>query len=271
MKTRNILPLIILFIMTIAGSAFGSEKAASNLQEENISYKVGDKTYKAYVVWDENVKGKRPAVLVVHEWWGLNDYPKMRARNLAGLGYMAMAVDLFGDGKTATNPTEAQALTGPFYANPTLSKSLMDAALKKIKEFSETDPAQVFAIGYCFGGLVVLNAAKLGLNVKGVVSFHGGLKGVPADKKLLKAKILVCHGAIDKSVSMNDVDAFKHQMDSINAIYKLIIYPNATHAFTNPASDENAKKFNVPIVYNPKADVDSWNDMKAFLKANTTK
>lgn len=265
MKTRSIFPFIIILLMATEISGFKSQKNVPKIKEENISYTIGNKVYKGLVAYDENITGKRPAVLVVHEWWGLNDYPKMRAKKLAEAGYMAMAVDLFGDGKTASNPKEAQTLTAPFYTNPQMSKTLLDVALRKIKEFRQTDPENVFAIGYCFGGAAVLNAAKLGLNVKGVVSFHGGLKGVPADKKLLKAKILVCHGANDKSVSLNDVNLFKHQMDSIGADYKVIVYPNATHAFTNPASTENGKKFNMPIEYNEKADKDSWNDMKMFF------
>jgi dienelactone hydrolase len=266
MKTRNFIPSVILIVMAAFNTGFGDKTTGTKIKEENISYTVDGTVYKGFVAYDENQKGKRPAVLVVHEWWGLNEYPKMRATQLAKLGYIALAVDMFGDGKVATNPTEAQAFTSPFYSNPKLSKSLIDAAIGKIKEYKQTDPATIFAIGYCFGGSMVLNAAKMGSNLKGVVSFHGGLKGVPADKKLLKARILVCHGASDKFVSPADITQFKHQLDSIGAKYIFIAYPNATHAFTNPMSTENGKKFNMPIEYNKKADMDSWNDMKKFFK-----
>jgi dienelactone hydrolase len=239
---------------------------ASNIKEEMISYKSGDITVKAFVAYDESIKGKRPVVLVVHEWWGLNDYTKMRARKLAGLGYIAMAVDLFGNGKIAANPKEAMELTGPFYKDPQLAKNRLDAAIKKIKEFPQADPNNIAAIGYCFGGGMALNYAKLGADLKGVVSFHGSLAGVPADKKLLKARILVCHGANDKFVSMSDADAFKHSLDSIGATYSFKIYANATHAFTNPDATKIGKEFNMPIEYNAEADKDSWNDMKTFLK-----
>jgi dienelactone hydrolase len=269
MKKKSIFPVIILIIMAMESAGIKSKTMKPEIKTENITYTVGDKVYNGYVAFDAAKKGKRPAVLVVHEWWGLNDYPKMRARKLAEAGYIAMAVDLFGNGKTAANPTEAQTLTAPYYSDPKLVFSNLEVALKKLKSYPETDANHIFAIGYCFGGSAVLNAAKLGLNVKGVVSFHGGLKGVSADKKLLKAHILVCHGGSDKFVSENDVNAFKQQMDSIGANYKVIVYPYATHAFTNPASDENARKFNMPIAYNPKADVESWNDMLHFFKANT--
>ena len=236
-----------------------------NIKEETVSYTVNGMTFKGFVAYDQNLKGKRPAVLVVHEWWGLNDYARMRAHKLAELGYIAMAADLFGDGKIATNPTDAQSFSAPYYTDPTLVKSRMDAALKKLKEYSQTDPHNVAAVGYCFGGYVVLNYAKLGADLKGVVSFHGGLGGAPFDKKLLKAKVLVCHGASDKFVSQKDAENFKHQLDSIGADNTLKVYPNATHAFTNPDATATGKKFNIPIEYNAEADRDSWNDMKMFF------
>jgi len=266
MKNRNFIPLLGLIILATLSTGFGDKTTGSKIKKENISYTVSGKVYKAFVAYDENLKGKRPAVLVVHEWWGLTDYPKMRAIQLAKLGYIAMAVDMFGNGKVAVNPAEAQAYAAPFYNNPQLSKDLIDAATGKIKEYKQTDHATILAIGYCFGGSVLLNAAKMGSNLKGVVSFHGGLKGVPADKNLLKARILVCHGASDKFVGPDDVVQFKHQMDSIDAKYTFIVYPNATHAFTNPMSTENGKKFNMPIEYNKKADMDSWNDMLKFFR-----
>ena len=180
--------------------------------------------------------------MVIPEWWGMNEYPLMRAKKLAELGYVAMAVDMYGDGKVAANPTEAQALTKPFYSDPQLSKTRLEAAMEKLKSFKETDPQNVFAIGYCFGGSVVLNSARLGSDLKGVVSFHGGLAGAPANKDLLKAKILVCHGGSDKFVSQKDVDAFKQQMDSIHADYKFIVYANATHAIYQSRINCNRNK-----------------------------
>ena len=258
-----------LVFLSLFFSFFSQIKAQNSshmIKEENVTYTVNGVLLKGYVAYDQNVKGKRPAVLVVHEWWGLSEYPKMRARMLAELGYIAMAVDIFGDGKTAANPQEAQDLTKPFYQDPGLAKARLDEAIKKIKEYSQTDPSNVAAIGYCFGGGVVLNSAKLGSDLKGVVSFHGGLAGAPADKNLLKAKILVCHGGDDKFVSQKDIDNFKHQLDSIGANYSFKVYPNATHAFTNPNATKTGKEFNMPIAYNAEADKNSWNDMKDFFK-----
>lgn len=266
MKTKSILTgVIALFILIIAFGFTVLKKSSPMIKEENVTYSADGVTFKGLVVYDQNVKGKRPGILVVHEWWGLNDYPKMRARKLAELGYIAMAVDMYGDGKIAANPKEAQDLAMPFYKDPQMSKSRLDAALTKLKEFPVTDAGRVAAIGYCFGGSVVLNSAKLGENLIGVVSFHGGLAGVPASKDLLKANILVCHGASDKFVSMHDLDVFKHQLDSIGAHYSVKVYANATHAFTNPDATKIGKEFNLPIEYNAQADKDSWNDMKTFF------
>jgi dienelactone hydrolase len=265
MKTKIgiILYLVTSIFVIFSLSAFN--RLAPKIKEENITYSVGGTILNGYLVYDENIQGKRPAVLVVHEWWGLNDYAKSRARQLAQLGYIAMAVDMYGNGKLAANPQEAQALATPFYQNPALSKSRLDAALNKIKSYPQTDVSKIAAIGYCFGGSVVLNSAKLGSDLKAVVSFHGGLAGVPANKNLLKSGVLVCHGASDSFVPQKEVDAFKHQMDSIGARYTFKVYPDATHAFTNPDATKIGKQFNMPIAYNPEADKNAWNDMKVFL------
>ena len=265
MRTKSLILSIIFLTMVTVNSSFGKMAPSPKIKEDKVTYSIGDKVFKGVIVYDENQVGIRPAILVVPEWWGMTDYPAMRARKLAALGYIAMAVDMYGDGKIAANPTEAQELATPFYKDPQLSKTRLEAALAKLKEYKQTDVQNILAIGYCFGGSVVLNSAKLGTDLKGVVSFHGGLAGVPANKELLKAKMLVCHGGSDKFVSENDVNTFKHQMDSIGADYKFVVYPNATHAFTNPDATKIGKQFNMPIEYNEKADKDSWNDMTMFF------
>lgn len=262
----NIFSALMLACLIIPFMAVSQQNKKVSLNEENVTYISSGAVLKGFIVYDQNVKGKRPAVLVVHEWWGLNDYAKNRARQLASLGYIAMAVDMYGDGKVAENPQQAQELATPFYKDPTLSKIRLDAATTKLKEYEQTDVTNIAAIGYCFGGSVVLNYAKLGADLRGVVSFHGGLAGVPADKRLLKAKILVCHGEADKFVPQNDIIAFKHAMDSIGADYTFKSYPDATHAFTNPDATRTGKQFNMPIAYNADADKSSWKDMQDFLK-----
>ena len=235
------------------------------IREDAVSYTAGDLTMNSFVAWDETSDKKRPAILVIPEWWGLNDYAKGRAKQLAELGYIAMAVDFYGNGKTADNPDSAGKLAMPFYKDIPLAKSHFDAALAKLKSYPQADTAQIAAIGYCFGGAQVLNMARLGEDLKGVVSFHGNLAGVPADKKLLKAKILVCHGEADQFVKPAEVTAFKKQMDAIGADYTLKTYPGATHAFTNPNSTAVGEKFKMPIAYNAAADTASWAEMKTFF------
>jgi len=242
-----------------------TETGPPKLKEENITYKLDSLTMDGYIVYDENKTGKRPAVLVVHEWWGLNDYAKSRAKQLAELGYIAMAVDMYGNGKRGDDPGTAQSLAMPFYQNPQMAKSHFEAALNKFKENPNVDAGNIAAIGYCFGGGVLLNLARLGEDLKGVVSFHGSLVGTPANKDLLKAAILVCHGGADPFVPQAEADQFKKQMDSISANYTFKVYEGATHAFTNPNATELGKKFNLPIAYNAAADSASWSDMKEFF------
>ena len=236
------------------------------IKEENITYTLGDVTMNGFVAYDESSQAKRPVVLVVHEWWGLNDYAKGRAKQLAGLGYLAIAVDLYGSGKTADSPDDAGKLAGPFYKNPQMAKERFDAALNKIKTYAVADTGKIAAIGYCFGGGMVLNFARMGENMKGVVSFHGSLLGVPADKKLLRSDILVCHGEDDKFVKTEEVAQFKKQLDDIGASYTFKSYAGATHAFSNPGATEKAKKYNMPIAYNAAADTASFNEMKVFFE-----
>lgn len=271
---KSIIPLFLLTAICFSSCAdnktedqktSNQDNAIVQVKEEAVSYQIDTTTFGGYVAYDENKEGKRPVVLVVHEWWGLNDYVRGRTKQLAEMGYLAMAVDMFGVGKIADNPGDAEKLATPFYMDPTLGKTRLDAAFAKAKEYSQADTANVAAIGYCFGGYVVLNAAKLGTDLDGVVSFHGGLGGAPVSKDLLKAKVFVAHGGADPFVPEAEVAAFKKGMDFINADYKFSVYPNATHAFTNPNATEMGKKFNIPIAYNAAADSASWKDMKEFF------
>ena len=235
------------------------------LKEENVTFSADSITMNGYVVYDENVQGARPAVIVVPEWWGLNEYAKKRARDLAGLGYIALAMDIYGNGRQADNPDSAGMLAGPFYQNPSMAKPRFEAAMAKLKSYPQADASRFAAIGYCFGGAQVLNMARFGEDLKGVVSFHGNLAVTTPDKNLLKAKILVCHGADDTFVPQAEVDKFKKQMDSVGATYTFKSYPGAVHAFTNPNATAMGEKFKLNIRYNAAADTASWNDMKTFF------
>lgn len=243
-----------------------SEQAAAPAwKEETVVYSIDSVNMNGYVVYDENNKDKRPGVLVVPEWWGMNDYTKRRARELAALGYVAMAIDVYGDGKTADNPDSAGKFATPFYANPQMTKARIDAAIAKIKTYPQVDASNIAAVGYCFGGGILLNTARLGDELKAVVSFHGSLVGTPASKDLLKTDILVCHGGADPFVPQAQVDQFKKEMDSIGAPYQFKVYEGSTHAFTNPDATALGEKFKIPIAYNAAADTASWKDMTSFL------
>lgn len=251
-------------------SAFTSAKAANQptaVKGEEVSYTSSDGVVsKGYVSFDAAKKGKRPGIVVIHEWWGSNDYVRKRADMLAELGYIAIAVDMYGDGKQGNDPKEAGALATPFYSDPALVQRRIEAAVNKLKEYPETDADQLACIGYCFGGSMSLTAAKLGMPFKGVVSFHGGLAGIPAEPGKTKAKILVCHGEADKFVSAEEIKKFRDNLDAVHADYKFISYPDATHAYSNPNATAMGKKFGMPIAYNEAADKKSWEDMKAFFK-----
>lgn len=237
-----------------------------DLKEEAVQYATDTVSMDGYVVWNNAIEGKRPVVLVIHEWWGNNDYPKERAKMLAELGYLAMAVDLYGNGKTVDDPEKAGALAMPFYQHPEMVRRRFEAALEKIKSYPQADTSRIAAIGYCFGGAQVINLAKMGFDLDGVVSFHGNLNVIPPQQGIMKTPILVLHGEADEFVSKEELEQFKREMDSVNAQYTIKTYPGATHAFTNPAATATGQKYHMPISYNQKADSLSWLEMKDFLK-----
>ncbi len=261
------LTIVLIFLGTFFTAALKAQTSLHKprVKGQDVFYSANGVKMKGYIAYDSSLKAERPCVLVVHEWWGCNEYARKRARMLAELGYFALAVDMYGDGKLATDPKTASEYATPFYQNPLLAKERLEAALLMLKNYPETNYSRVSAIGYCFGGCMVLNAAKLGMNFNSVVSFHGGLDGVEASKGLTKANIMVCHGEADQFVSKDEVNKFKQNLDTLKVPYQFITYPNATHAFTNPEATATGKKFSMPIQYNAAADKKSWNDMKLFL------
>jgi dienelactone hydrolase len=230
---------------------------------KEIPYKAGDTDMLGYLAYDDAITDKRPGVAVVHEWWGNNDYAKMRAQKLAELGYVAFAVDMFGKGKITDDPKQAGEWAGTVKNNPDIARQRMTAGLEILKQQPKSDPEKIAAIGYCFGGTVVLHSARANRPLKGVVSFHGDLSTVRPATKKPQAKILVCAGAADPMVPKEQVDTFRKEMESAGADFKIIEYPDAQHSFTNPKADSH----NIPgVKYNEAADTKSWEDMKAFFK-----
>lgn len=234
------------------------------IQTKEISYKANGTTMKGYLAWDDSISGHRPGVLVVHEWWGLNDYARSRARDIASLGYTALAVDMFGNGKTAGHPREAGAFVGEVAKNAEIAKARFLAALETLKAQPTVNPEKIAAIGYCFGGATVLSMARQGVDLAGVVSYHGSLGGLSPVSGPVTAKVLVCHGADDSFISDEQITTFKQEMKG--ADMKFISYPGAKHGFTNPGADEKAKEFGLDVAYDKKADEASWKETVKFLK-----
>jgi dienelactone hydrolase len=221
--------------------------------------------------------GPLPLVLVVQEWWGKTAYPDKRAAQIADeLGYAALSVDMYGDGKTAETPAEAQALATPFYKNPEMGVKRLQAfaaaapGAAKLAQVT-LDASKTAAIGYCFGGAQVLNLARdghlpAGETLAAVVSFHGGLASSLKAQPPILPKLLVLHGAADKLVKPEEVKAFKQEMKKDKAKMEFVAYPGAMHAFTNPEATEKGKRYGIPVAYNEAADKASWAKMKKFLK-----
>lgn len=253
-----------LFLLAVSGLSQAAIKA------QEIPYQSPDGTKLiGYYAYDDAVKGPRPGVVVVHEWWGLNDYAKRRARDLAGLGYSALAIDMYGDGKNTEHPKDAMAFMQAAIKDSDAASARFQAGLDLLKKQPQTDPDKIAAIGYCFGGSVVLNAARQGLPLAGVVSFHGALATkAPATPGSVKAKILVEHGALDSMVTAENVAAFKAEMDKAGADYQFVNLEGAKHGFSNPDADRlsHGDHGGPDIGYNKAADEKSWADMQAFFK-----
>ncbi|MCW8854162.1 MAG: dienelactone hydrolase family protein [Gammaproteobacteria bacterium] len=257
MKIRFPLSLM-LFILVI--------NAQAAIVIEKVSYREGDTLMKGVIAYDDSIKGERPGVLVVHEWWGHNDYARKRATMLAEMGYTALAVDMYGDGKTANHPDDAGKFSGAVMSNMPVAKARFESAMKTLKQHSTVEDDKIAAIGYCFGGGVVLAMARMGVDLKGVASFHGSVATKsPVQKGQVKAKIRVFNGADDPFVKAEQIVAFKQEMDAASVDYKFVNYPGVKHSFTNPGADEYGKKFNLPLAYDANADKASWADTGVFL------
>jgi dienelactone hydrolase len=237
--------------------------ALAEVRTERIAYRHDGTVLEGYLAYDPGVTGKRPGVLVVHEWWGLNDYTRRRAEQLARLGYVAFALDMYGKGVSTSDPKEAGRLSGLFRNDRHFGRARAAAGLDVLKGRSEVDSGRIAAIGYCFGGTVVLETARGGADLKGVVSFHGGL-ATPnaADAKNIKGKVLVLHGADDTFESPAEIAAFQEEMRQAGVDWQMVYYGGAVHSFTNPDAGKAGIK---GVAYNESADRRSWQAMRDFF------
>ena len=246
---------------------FVSVQTQATLREENVEYRAGDTVMKGYLAWDDAKGEKQPGVLVVHEWWGLNDYARMRAKMLAELGYTALAVDMYGDGKNSEHAKDAKAFMQSVTEKQSVAQQRFAAAREFLVNRSNVDPDEIAAIGYCFGGSTVLNMARLGVDLKAVVSFHGNLETqTPAQPGKVKAKVLVLNGAADKFVTPESIVVFKKEMTAAGVDYQFINYPGVLHGFTNPDADRLGKANDLAVAYDANADKQSWAAMQGLFK-----
>ncbi|WP_115461782.1 dienelactone hydrolase family protein [Winogradskyella aurantiaca] len=235
------------------------------IKGEEITYTADSISMKGYIAFNENQKGKRPGIIVIHEWWGHNDYVRERADQLAEIGYTAIAIDMYGDGKQAEHPDDAGKFAMSVFSNLPEATARFNAALELLKQQESVDPEKIAAIGYCFGGSVALTMANSGADLDAVAAFHSGVQLPVMPGSDLKARVLVCNGADDPFVSPESVTAFKEAMDATGKPYEYIAYPGAVHSFTSKAADANGEKFGLPLKYNAEADAKSWESMKSLF------
>lgn len=255
---------IVVFVVLVVWASSGWAEVVG----EPVEYTAGEMTLKGYVAYDDAVAGPRPGVLVVHEWWGHNPYAQRRARELAALGYTALAVDMYGEGKQAEHPDDAMKFSAAVKQDMPAARARFEAGKSLLEARPDTDGGRMAAIGYCFGGGVVLEMARGGVDLKGVVSFHGSLgTDHPTQAGAVKARMLVCNGEQDGFVTQAQIDTFKEEMEQAEVDMRFVNYPGAVHSFTNPDADKLGERFGLPLAYNEAADTRSWEDMRAFLES----
>jgi len=247
--------------------------AKAEIKEVPVTYSDGTTTMKGFVVYDDVNKAKQPGIVMVHEWWGITPHIHSEARKLAQQGYTAFIADMYGDAKTADNPKDAGGLAGSVMKDPKVMESRFNAAREQLAKQDSVNPQRIGAVGYCFGGAVVLNMARTGADLAAVAGFHASLGlNTPAPAPgTVKAKILILNGADDPFVKREQYDALKKDFDAAKADYRIIEYPGAVHAFTNPEATALGEKFNLPLKYDAKVDQEAKAEATKLFAATLQK
>ncbi len=264
MRTNLVAALFAIAMVTSANAA---------IREEPVTYSDGETTMKGFVVYDDASAAKQPGIVMVHEWWGITKHIHNEAQNFAQQGYTVLIADMYGDAKTADNPKDAGALASSVMKSASVMEARFNAARSQLAKQASVDPQRIGAVGYCFGGAVVLNMARAGADLAAVAGFHASLGlNTPAPAPgTVKAKVLVMNGADDSFVKPEQYAALKKDFDAAKVEYRIIEYPGAVHAFTNPEATELGKKFNIPIRYDAKADQESKAEAAKFFAADLKK
>ena len=237
-----------------------------NILTNRIEYPVGDTSHQGYLAYDDEMAATQPGVVIVHEWWGLNEYMVRRAHMFAELGFVALAIDMYGDGQVATSPDQAGTLMNGVLDDMDTGTAALRAGYDLLLAQAGVDAERTAAIGYCFGGAMVLQMARIGLALSAVASFHGALGSFhTAAPGGIRAKILVSHGADDSMVTMDDLEGFKQEMDAAQADYEVLLLEGAKHGFSNPQADVNGEKYGIDLGYQQQADEQSWAAMQALF------
>jgi dienelactone hydrolase len=251
-------------LLALAAALSAPAAATAAIETRTVDYQAGQTTLQGFVAHDGAVKGKRPGVLVVHEWWGHNEHARNQARRLAEAGYVGFALDMYGKGKVAKHPEDAKAFSAEATKDAATVKARFDAALAELKRQPQVDPERIAVFGYCMGGTIALQMARAGEDLDAVATFHAGLapKGPPAEKGRVKARILVNNGAADPYVPKEQIEAFEAEMKAAGARYEVVSYPGVKHSFTNPEADKHGMD---ALAYDKAADEKSWAASMAML------
>lgn len=249
----------VLFLLIVGLPTF----VEARVQSKAVPYTIGQSSYEGFLAWDDSIEDKRPGILVVHEWWGLNEYARSRAEQLAAMGYVAFAVDMYGKGEVTTHPEQASEWMKQATANVDVWQGRAQQGLKLLRADPNVDPTRLAAIGYCFGGATVMQLVYGGAPVKGVVSFHGSLPLPPESQSIPhSAKVLIAHGASDPFLTADHIGQFKTVLDNAEIDWQMVVYSGAQHSFTNPSADQYGLK---GAKYHKQADQRSWRHMKLFF------